>query len=1465
MRAPAPKRHDVAVIGISCHFPCGADTADQFWDFICNGRTLYSEDIDGSATHAVHSYDKEINIDLIPGGHTTKRHVASLDASFCNLSNAEAESMDLQQRIIMEATYESIESAGLEVGQLAGSRTGVFIGSVTSDYRQMPHHHAETVPLYNLTGASNTPTSDHISWFFDLRGPSVTTNATYSSSLVACHLACQSLWSGESEIAIVGGTNLLLNPDMFLCCHNRQALAPKDKRKSLDESRGGYSRGDGVGVVILKRVADAVRDADPIRAVIRGSGCNRDGHTKEFTTPDVEAQTSLIVETYHSAGLSLAETRYVEAHGAPISLGDAPEMEGIARAFSPRRVASDKLLVGSIKSSVGHLATCAGLASLIKSVYILETGVIPPTQCACDVKPKVRCEEWHLKVPTTKAPWPAEGLRRISTHGFGYGGTNAHLILDDAAHYLEARNLRGHHYTRIRPQPQRLSTSAAYREEPKVNPPRLFLFQASNREGLGRLRASLAQHLSQRLKSWPEDSRDSAVHLQKIAFALASRRSHINWRTYAVASTLEELLNVLKHGERAWATPEVRGAATSLRLGFVFTGQGAHWARMGLDLMVYPVFRQSVEESDRFLREALGCSWSAVDELAKPQTASRLAEAAYSQTLCTVLQIAVVDLLEDWNISPTRVVGHSSGEIAAAYCLGALTKHDGLRVAYYRGILSSEMRQSQQDQRGAMLAIGASRGRVEEWLAQLTRGKVVVACINSPTSVTASGDEEGNDELLSMVQRAGVFGRKLQVNVAYHCHHMESLSTAYAELLKQLEPLQARKGRAMHSSVLGGVIEAAELGAAYWVRNLVSLVRFSEAVSSLISHEDRPAVDVLVEIGPHPALKGPVQEILHAQGVSAVKYMCVISRGRGGGVKSALTLAGELVLSNVPVEIGHVNLDTDLPPSLLMDLPPCLWNCSARSRAKNRLSKDYRLRRHAHLPLLRNSRLTTCGSERCWRGVVTLQDSPWIRDHQIQGSILYPSTVFLTMAIEAASNKANENRKMSALRVTGVHFDDALMVTEDSTTEAILRLRTLPLPAASSQSPWMEFTVSSSIEGGVLRQNCAGLIMIEYEIDADPFVDSGRTLESDMVRDGYKKTDSSCRQSVELGKLYSRLAPLGPDYGTTFANMTEIRKTGEGQCIGTVRLVPPAHESHPRLIHPGTLDAVFQLAFAALEDSLLLGPMVPSKIDEVVIAAEIPNSLGALLHGVPQSSLHDPRELVSDIDMLDDESSRVVVQIKGLRWADVSGGRITPAAAASSETRPIGFRVERKPAADLLAGEQLQTYVGRLAEQGDVPNLARAATLNNHVGRLATCRSAQAAGISTPFYFDDPRFSILAQPRDSDVASSSTSDAGDGSAGEVSVRTQLSQAQSVAEAVAAIQAALLERVARTLQIALLDIDPSKPLHSYGVDSLVAVETVKWTIKTLDAKLTVFDLLSNEPVTALCEKIASISTLVKLTS
>ena len=554
--------------------------------------------------------------------------------------------MDPQQRMVMETTVEAMDQGGLPVSQLAGTQTGVWMANFTSDYREMLYRDPESAPMYTLAGASNTSTSNRISYFFNFKGPSFTLNTACSSSLVATHLACQSLTLGESSTAIVGGTSLLLNPDLFMFLSNQNFLAADGRCKAFDESGDGYGRGEGAAVVILKRVDDAIADGDPIRAIIRGSSVNQDGRTKGMTLPSADAQVQLIQTAYKNAGVSMSETRYVEAHGTGTRAGDTTETEALSRTLSQERSSSDRLLIGSVKANIGHLEACAGLASIIKCVRILETGYIPPTPSYKKGNPGVKWDEWNLKVPTSMTRWPTDGLRRLSTQGFGYGGTNSHLVMDDAYHYLESRGVRGNHYTvNLTANPTNGLASRSANKRPRV-----FCFSAQDRDGLKRMRIALSQHLVEKGEKLALTEDDQ--YLSDLSYTLSQRRSRLQWRTFLVAPSLAQLQKGLL--EEPWSNPETRSPPQTPRIGFIFTGQGAQWAEMGMQLMKYDIFRNSVERSSRYINESLSCDWDVLKELSRPDASSRLGLATFSQTICTVLQVALVNLLAAWNVAPSR-------------------------------------------------------------------------------------------------------------------------------------------------------------------------------------------------------------------------------------------------------------------------------------------------------------------------------------------------------------------------------------------------------------------------------------------------------------------------------------------------------------------------------------------------------------------------------------------------------------------------------------------------------------------------------------------------------------------------------------------------------------------------------------------------------------------------------------------
>lgn len=873
-------------------------------------------------------------------------------------------------------------------------------------------------------------------------------------------------------------------------------------------------------------------------------------------------------------------------------------------------------------------------------------------------------------------------MRRVSTNSFGYGGTNAHAILDDAVSYLRGRG--------ISPKPHIASHDRSG--------PRLFVLSAQDREGLKRVKEPLAKYAENKSAKLKSDNKQINEFLSQLAYTLSDRRSPLQWKTYVVASSPNQLAETLKNEE---SPALIAQSSRQPRIGFIFTGQGAQWPRMGMDLMAYPVFRESVAAADRYLQEVCQCPWSAAEELEKSKSSSQLQLAEFSQALCTVLQVALVDLLRIWGILPSAVAGHSSGEIAAAYAMGALSREDAWRVAYYRGLLSTKLKTNSPDLDGSMMAVGLSPEKAEEWIAKVTEGELVVACINSPTSVTISGDTAGIEQLLGMLQKAGVFARKLQVDTAYHSPHMQTVAQDYYGLLADLVPLVPNGDCTMHSSVDGSIIEADQLGAVNWVRNLISPVKFSTAVYDMLrpvrdgKRADENAVDLLVEVGPHSALQGPATQTLKAHNITNISYQSVVARNQNA-VETALSLAGALWAQGYKLNIQQVNGDGSREfTAPLVDLPTYPWKHTQRYYHDDRIEQEFLHRARPKQSLIGAPAPTMGEREYLWRGYIRLAEEPWIMDHQIQGTVLYPAAGYLAMAIEAASQTADPSKQISSFRLQDIQLTAAAILSTEVDVECIVQLRPHVASTRDSSSTWTEFTVTSSPDGKALVKNCSGLLLVEYEPAPGSEGSQERTLELQALTSQYVEVKASCNSRIDCIEFYSDLSAIGLQYGPAFANVREARNR-DGQSYGLVEIpdVPawtPEGCEKPHVIHPGTLDAIFHLAFAAVMGENALTAMVPKSIDEVVISAHVPWTPGLKLPGIATSAKHGFRELKADILMLDDNEHLPAVDIRGFLCAEVAGG-------SASNTQPAAKSITSKlvwrPAVDLLTAEELQRALG---------------------------------------------------------------------------------------------------------------------------------------------------------------------------
>lgn len=924
---------------------------------------------------------------------------------------------------------------------------------------------------------------------------------------------------------------------------------------------------------------------------------------------------------------------------------------------------------------IGHLEAAAGLAGVMKSVMMLETGMIPPNIHFNNPNPKINFDENHLQVPTAVMQWPNEGPRRISVNSFGYGGANAHVILDDAGSYLDQNRLSGNHATKL-PQANAVSKNL---DKPNSSFCRVFPISAHDKEGLGRVKLALAEYLakkSDQLRGVAERSR----FLNDLAFTLSDRRSHLQWKTFFIASSLEDLLAALVADNTALPA---RPSSRKPRLGFVFTGQGAQWAKMGMDLMEHRVFRDSVTAADRYLQNKLGCTWSACEELGRGKSASRLRMPQHSQGLCTVLQVGLVELLESWNIRPVAVVGHSSGEIAAAYCQGSISREDAWRVAYFRGVLSAKLKSCGID--GSMMAVGISPEGASEIISQLAPNKVHIACVNSPASVTLSGDSDAVDVVFNGLQERGIFVRKLQVDVAYHSPHMQFVARGYWETIARVSTNLAPGKCNMYSSVTGELVQPGELVPAYWVRNLISPVQFATAVQQLAINEK--GLDLLVEVGPHAALQGPSTQSLQNVGISDMPYHSVLLRNQNG-VETALNLAGSLSAQGYPVRFRDLNHTETRTPRPLVDLPAYPWNHSQSHWAETRVAKDYRLRSLPYNSLLGALTPGFLPGERVWTHRIRLSKQTWLQDHKIQGTAFYPAAGFMASAIEAARLLADASRTVAGFRLRDIRLSAALGIDEGEEVEYSVSMRPCLSEAHDTQETplWNEFSIASCRGDGALVRHCSGLVMVEYDSSM-----ASQATEQLTVGNG-EMTDVNL-STVDDDVFYKSLSDVGFHYGPSFQNATDIR-AGGGRGYGTIIIPEIGSDLKPssHVIHPATLDAIFHLIFGALTGRRdgMTQLMVPKTIDEVVITADIPSNAGAPLKGFSDITSRGFREVVAELVVGDGRTNTPSVKISGLCLQEVGGHAES---LDSQSARSICSSLVWKPSINLLPGKDHERVI----------------------------------------------------------------------------------------------------------------------------------------------------------------------------
>ncbi|OTA67063.1 putative polyketide synthase [Hypoxylon sp. EC38] len=1199
----------IAICGFSIKFPQDATSPEAFWKMLIGKRCAMTEfPLNRLNTRGFNHKENRSNTFQLRGGHFIEDDLSVFDADFFSISPTEASAMDPMQRWLLEAAYRALENAGIPMESISGSSTAVYTGSFSMDYMIQLYRDAENPPMHAALGLGLSMLANRLSWFFNLRGPSIGLDTACSSATTAVDLAAQALGNRSCDMAMVAGCNLTFSPEYFTWMTNLNFLSPDSRCYSFDHRANGYARGEGIGVIILKRLSDAIQNGDTIRGVIRSTGCNEDGRTPGITQPSSEAQEHLIHETYRRAGLSMAHTRYFEAHGTGTPLGDPLEAQAIGAAFQDYRSTSDPIYVGASKSNIGHLEGASGIASIVKAVLVLEKGVIPPNANFEKPNPKIDLLSLFLNFPKESHPWPTNGLRRASINSFGYGGSNSHIVIDDAYHYLRLRNLSGNHCTT--PSPTCVSLDTGPINGPsrvraiKACRPKLLVWSASDRDGLDRIAKQYEDYAN------PKSSREemSDDFLDNLAYTLDSRRSRLPWRSFAVLESPTELQSL-----QSRISSPVQ-ASTPTRVGYIFSGQGAQWFAMGRELMSYSSFSEDISYAGQFLKD-LGCKWSVTDELLKTEETSRINDTEFSQTLCTVLQVALVNLLARFGLRPSAVAGHSSGEIAAAYAGGYISFESALKLAYFRGLCSAELSNSPDLQhRGAMLAVGSSEDSVKDEVATLNQGALSfglsIACINSPNSVTIAGEHHLIDQLKERLDEQKIFARKLHVTVAYHSQQMSLISAKYAALISHLSKGKTPYQVPMVSSVTGDQISEDRLiDVSYWISNMESPVQFSRAIVTMcaesgpgagnqISPSSAPMVNHLLEIGPHATLQGPIREILLTIPRKNIGYSSLLRRNQSALV-TMLTAAGQLHCSGVDLNLRVINEPTGegLERSLLVNLPEYPFDHSRSYWHESRLSRNYRLREHPPSEFLGVRSRDWDPSQSCWRHFVRTTDLPWVEDHVIDGTVLYPAGGMLVMAIEATKQLIGKPDSIVGYALRDVLFESPMdLTTNNGTLEVQTYLS--DMHTTDRTNPTYEFVVKSFTKDDAAVINCRGFISSELSGTSDSWtLEKGRSQRKDLLN-CFSILHTDGGDPVESRQMYDFLRDYcGYEYGPCFRVAQNQRYASDRkQAAAQIALFRSATDEH--VIHPVSLDALFHLPCTALTSggSAPIATSIPTRV-----------------------------------------------------------------------------------------------------------------------------------------------------------------------------------------------------------------------------------------------------------------------------
>jgi acyl transferase domain-containing protein/acyl carrier protein len=1150
----------IALIGIGCLFANGIDSPAALWSFLLDGGDAISE-VPADHWNASALFDPD------PGaeGKTYSRHGGFLqdqsgfDANFFGISPREAATMDPQHRLLLEVSWRAIEDAGLPAERLAGSRTGVYVGISSSDYSVIQKSSRRLIDVHTITGGALSLAANRLSHRFDLRGPSLVIDTACSSSLVALDAARTALLSRECDLALVGGVNAVIAPETTISFSRASMLSPDGRCKAFSAHANGYVRGEGAAIVVLKRLSDA--KTDRIRALITGTFVNQDGHTSTITVPSRDAQIAMLRGACRRAGVDPQQIAYVEAHGTGTAVGDPIEAEAIGTVFGTGRSAESPCLIGSIKTNIGHLEPAAGIAGLIKAALCVQQGEIPASLHCKNPHPSIPFTRLGIRVASERRSWPRRSNPRVAAvNSFGFGGTNACAIVQEA--------------------PRRKRPAAQPKEERFLLP-----LSAATKTALATMCVRLADLLD-----------CGEVSLPDVAFTLAHHRTHLDHRIVVPACTVAEASERLRAAAAGTTQADIVSGrrVDGPRIVFLFTGQGSQWWGMARNLLKSDkTFSRVVRECDEAFSARSG--WSLLKEMTVPESRSGIDRTVVAQPALFALQAGLAACLGEWGIKPDAVIGHSIGEIGAAFVAGALSLEQAIECVYHRSALQERARA-----RGSMAALGMSATAAQELLED--HPELEIAAINAPKLVTIAGPRAVLKRFVEDmgIHKPEVFCEQLRVDYAFHSRQMDPFVDELRSNLAALAPSAPRIP--MFSTVTGELVGPSELDADYWCRNMRQPVLFANAVEAVVAAD----FDTFVELGPHPVLSGMLRARLTKPGRDSV---AIATLRREEPDESALAVA----FARLHVRGIRVDWTAKAPKmASFVELPGYPWQKQPFWRESEE-SRSARLDAPAH-PLLG---ICLKSAKHLWQTEVGHTMPRYLADHRIGEAIVFPAAGYVELMLAAAKELLGDY----PWTMESITFDEALILEPNNSV----------------------FIETSADDRGFIRiSSCPRGEKGPWTQRASAFVRRWLGSVPSQLQCWPANEPSAC---VDGAVFYQHLTREGHQYGPTFQGVRRLSRENNN-VLGEIEL-PKLVDSRQYFMHPALLDACFQLlrGFADFDQHSTTGSVIfPVGIERIRWFRRPTDVLRCRASGVSDSV----DEIFANLTIID-QNGEIVAEIERFR------------------------------------------------------------------------------------------------------------------------------------------------------------------------------------------------------------------------